>query len=74
MGCVFTLISAGTEDNFMQVFQVLNIREVLVDIITWTNGNLLNNDTTNPHVLLRLFRSYRVEEIETVHDSAMLLT
>ena len=48
------------------------IRVVLIESITWTNGDMI---TVSPDAdtLLNTFQEYR-RRISTPHDSAMLLT
>jgi len=56
----------------MQLFQVLNIRVVLIESITWSNVDQILV-VANPTTLLNRFRDYR-PQIGRDHDSAMLLT
>ena len=55
-----------------QLYQDLNIRVVLVDVTTWTNGDQINV-VSNPDTLLDNFGRYR-QQITAEHDSAMLIT
>ena len=56
----------------MQLFRGLNIRVVLKESITWTNGDQITV-TGDAGTLLTNFRGYQ-PRITTDHDSAMLLT
>ena len=56
----------------MQVYRVLNVRVVLVDAITWTNGDRITV-VSDSSVLLRNFQAYR-PQITATHDSTMLIT
>ena len=56
----------------MQLYQDLNIRVVLVNVITWTNGDQISVDT-NSVTLLENFRDYK-SQIAVENDSAMLIT
>lgn len=55
-----------------QLYQDLNIRVVLVDVTTWTNGDQINV-VSDPNALLGNFESYK-PQITAQHDSAMLIT
>ena len=57
---------------YVQVYRVLNIRVVLVDVITWTNGDQINV-VSNANTLLDNFQDY-IRTITTNRDSAMLMT
>ena len=56
----------------LQVFQTLNVRVVLVDVTTWTNGDRITV-SSDPELLLDSFEVYR-SQITAAHDSAMLIT
>lgn len=55
-----------------QLYRVLNIRVVLVDVTTWTNGDQITV-VSNPDTLLDNFERYK-PQITSEHDSAMLIT
>ncbi len=55
-----------------KVYKEIDIRIVLVDVITWTTGDKILVDT-DPNTLLENFREYRLE-VHTLHDSIMLIT
>ena len=56
----------------VQLYQDLNIRVVLVDVTTWTNGDQINV-VSDADTLLNNFESYK-PQITAQHDSAMLIT
>ena len=56
----------------VQLYQDLNIRVVLVDVTTWTNGDQIEV-VPNPDTLLDNFQLYK-RQITSQHDSAMLIT
>ena len=56
----------------MQLYRVLNVRVVLVNAITWTNGDRISV-VTDSSALLDNFQAYS-PQITVPHDSAMLLT
>ena len=56
----------------LQIFQTLNVRVVLVDVTTWTNGDRITV-SSDPELLLDSFEVYR-SQITAAHDSAMLIT
>lgn len=58
---------------FVQLFEVLNINIVLIEVITWSNGDQIPI-SSDPEILLNTFRAERDSIITTPHDSAMLLT
>ena len=55
-----------------QLYRVLNIRVVLVEAITWTSGDQITV-VSHPRTLLDNFEDYH-PQIQSIHDSAMLLT
>ena len=59
-------------DHLFQLFRVLDIRVVLVEVITWTVADQIPI-TTNPGNLLRNLEGY-VEQVDIHHDALMLLT
>ena len=56
----------------VQLYQDLNIRVVLVDVTTWTNGDQINV-VSDAGALLDNFERYK-PQITAQHDSAMLIT
>lgn len=56
----------------VQLYQDLNIRVVLVDVTTWTNGDQIDV-VSDADTLLDNFERYK-PQITAQHDSAMLIT
>ena len=56
----------------MQLYRPLNIRVVLVDVITWNTGNQISV-VQDPETLLDNFELY-VPNISSSYDSTMLIT
>ena len=61
-----------THFQTVQLYRVLNVRVVLVDVTTWTNGDQITV-VSNPNTLLDNFELYK-PQITAPHDSAMLIT
>ena len=59
-------------NSHLQLYQDLNIRVVLVDVTTWTNGDQINV-VSDPDQLLDNFALYK-RQITARFDSAMLIT
>ena len=57
---------------FLQLFRVLNVRVVLVDVETWNQGDQITV-VSDPNVLLGRLLDYD-PPTSVVHDSTMLLT
>ena len=56
----------------LQLYRVLNIRIVLVDVTTWSNGDQITV-VSDPETLLEKFQTYVIQNTAP-RDSAMLLT
>ena len=67
-----TSLTCGKHVTPQQLYQDLNIRVVLVNVVTWTNGDQISVDADSI-TLLENFREYK-SQITVEHDSAMLIT
>ena len=56
----------------MQIYKVLDIRLVVVHVITWTSGDRINV-VSDPNTLLNNIRDYK-RTVTQPHDSLMLIT
>jgi hypothetical protein len=55
-----------------QLFRSLGVRIILVDAITWTNGDQITI-SSDPEIYLDRFVEYK-PQITSQHDAAMLIT
>ena len=61
---------------FLQLYQALNIRVVLVYSLTWADSQLIQQ-TSDSHTLLDYFEAYHRTDTNLTniqHDSTMLIT
>ena len=59
---------------YFQLYRTLNVRVVVVHVITWTAGDMITYPSDNdPNELLNNLEDYE-PQVTPVHDSTMLIT
>ena len=67
------LYSLSTANILPQLYHPLEIRIILVDVVIWSQINLIAY-TTDAYIMLDNFQTYHRDANLAAHDAALLLT